>query len=79
MRILARTPHYAVVQADETDTGGPYVVTFDISMLHDEYIVSEYEVSPTPPGIAQPSQRNVIRLVILATEYLRNVIKGPHS
>jgi len=76
MRILARTPHHAVVQADETDTGSDYVVTFDIDILHDSYLVSSHEISPHEEG---PSRNDLIRLVLLATEFLSNVIRGLHS
>lgn len=77
MRILARTPHNAVVQADETDTGHDYVVTFDVSIRRDEYLIHSYEVSPHDGR--GPTQRDIIRLVLLATEFLTNVTKALHS
>jgi hypothetical protein len=68
MRILARTPHHALVQAGE-------VVTFDMARVGDEWIIVDWETSSDNPL----DQRTVIRLALLVTAYLQHVTKALHS
>lgn len=81
MRILARTPYAAVVQADETDTKGAYVITFDVDIATRNgelvYTTHSYEISPHDGR--GPTQRDIVGLVIKATEFLSNTIRGLHS
>lgn len=75
MQILARTPHNAIVQADETDTGIPVVVTFDMDFVRGEWLILDWETSNGDPL----PQREIIRLSLLALAFIHNVTKAFHS
>lgn len=72
MRIIARTTDHAIVQADETDTGHDYIVTFDFNFVVDSWLIHNWEKSTD--GWLPTAE--LIRLGGEATEYLNNVIRG---
>lgn len=81
MRILARTPHNAVVQLDETDTKASYVVTFDvdISTRNGEMVYTTHSYEISPHDGKGPTQRDIIGWVVDATTFLSSVIRSLHS
>lgn len=76
MRIIARSPGNAVVQADEADTGLDVVVAFD--MVQDPtlgWLIESYEQS----GEWLVPHLDKVKLGVKAIEFLRHVTAGVHS